>query len=185
MNTDHTGSRAAALLRTHAPKVLLLGAVLSLVAVVAVQLLDRANPNPRPVAYLGAGGIPQVMLQSNSVDQYVTAGSINGLPVRFLIDTGAADVAMSQRMAQQLNLTLKSGGLSKTGNGVIASWSARLDQVEVGGLAVHDVRATVLPNLGGQEVLLGMAYLKHFDVRLADGRLWLRPLTDATLLSDR
>jgi len=150
--------------------------VAALAALVAHQAWQRANPNPRPVAYLGASGVPEVMLNANAVDQYVTSGSINGQPVRFLIDTGAADVALSRAMARALNLHLVSGGLSKTGNGTIATWTARLDEVEVGGLAVRNVRATVLPNMGGEEILLGMAYLKHMDVRLAGGRLWLRPL---------
>lgn len=158
--------------------VLLLLAVAALVALVVQQALERSNPNPRPVAYLGPNGSPEVMLKSNAVDQYVTSGSINGQPVRFLIDTGAADVAMSRAMARALNLHLVSGGLSKTGNGTIATWTARLDEVEVGGLAVRNLRATVLPNMGGEEILLGMAYLKHMDVRLAGGRLWLRPLTN-------
>ncbi|WP_419467474.1 hypothetical protein [Allochromatium tepidum] len=47
--------------------------------------------------------------------------------------------------------------------------------VDVGGLVAHQVKATVLPNMAGEQVLLGMAYLKHIEVWLAGGQMRLRP----------
>jgi aspartyl protease family protein len=65
--------------------------------------------------------------------------------------------------------------LSKTANGTVRTWSTRLDSVDLGGLEVRRVRASVLPNMPGQEVLLGMSYLKHFELIQRDGTLTLRP----------
>ncbi|NKN33871.1 retropepsin-like aspartic protease family protein [Marichromatium bheemlicum] len=166
-------------LRQRFGSLLLLVAVLTLVGLIGAQLGQRHNPNPKPVAYLGPDGVPEVVLQPNQVDQYVTTGRINGQAVDFLVDTGSADVAMPYMLAQRLGLRLKRGGYSKTGNGNVATWHATLDQVEVGGLVVTDVKATVLPNMQGEEALLGMSYLKHMEVVLRGGTLSLRPLLAA------
>ena len=135
----------------------------------------RGNPNPRPVAYLGSDGVPEVVLKQNQLDQYVVTGRINGERIEFLVDTGSADVALPYGVAQQLGLRLHPGAVSKTGNGNVHSWTAWLDSVDVGGVVAHQVKATVLPNMAGEQVLLGMAYLKHMEVWLAGGQMRLRP----------
>jgi aspartyl protease family protein len=135
----------------------------------------RENPNPSPVAYLGAGDVPEVVLKENQVSQYVATGRINGTPIEFLIDTGAVDVAMPYTVAQTLGLTLQPGGVSKTGNGDVRTWVARLGSVDVGGLVAYDLSATILPNMQGDQVLLGMAYLRHMELVLRGGEMTLRP----------
>jgi aspartyl protease family protein len=135
----------------------------------------RENPNPSPVAYLGAGDVPEVVLKENQVSQYVTTGRINGTPIEFLIDTGAVDVAMPYTVAQTLGLTLQPGGVSKTGNGDVRTWVARLGSVDVGGLVAYDLSATILPNMQGDQVLLGMAYLRRMELVLRGGEMTLRP----------
>ncbi|NEV63310.1 retropepsin-like aspartic protease family protein [Thiorhodococcus minor] len=146
------------------------------VAWALAQTGTRGNPNPHPVAYLGPAGTPEVVLEENQVNQYVTTGRINGARVEMLVDTGSVDVAMPYRVAQALDLKLTPGGISKTGNGNVRSWSAWLDRVDVGGLVAERVKATVLPNMHGDQVLLGMSYLRLMEVVLSDGRLTLRPV---------
>lgn len=150
-------------------------ASLVLILLVREQTARRQNPNPDPVAYLGAEGIPQVVLKENQVRQYVTNGRINGTLVEFLVDTGAVDVAMPFMVAQTLGLRLQPGGISKTGNGDVRTWVARLDSVDVGGLVAYDLNATVLPNMQGDQVLLGMAYLRRMELVLRGGEMTLRP----------
>jgi aspartyl protease family protein len=124
---------------------------------------------------LDAAGRPQVVLARNRVGHYVASGRINGEPVVFLVDTGATDVALPLPVARRLDLPLGAERLSKTANGTVRTWSTRLDSVDLGGLEVRRVRASVLPNMPGQEVLLGMSYLKHFELIQRDGTLTLRP----------
>ena len=64
--------------------------------------------------------------------------------------------------------------MARTANGTVRTWTTRLESVDVGGLAVSDVRASVLPNMPGEEVLLGMSYLKRFELIQRDGTLTLR-----------
>lgn len=150
--------------------------LLGVTLLAAVSLNGRnLNPNPEPVASLGDSGLPRLVLKQNYFYQYVANGRINGQPVEFLVDTGAVDVTMSQAVAQRLRLRLDSGGISKTGNGDVASWSARLDSVDVGGMVASGVRAAVLPNMQGEQVLLGMSYLRHTELAIAGGELTLRP----------
>ncbi|MBK1641965.1 hypothetical protein CKO12_08795 [Chromatium okenii] len=150
--------------------------LVSLLPILLVRFFNPSdNPNPQPVATVSAAGTLQVILKPNQVDQFVTGGTINGEPVEFLIDTGSVDVALSHALAQRLRLVLLPGGVSMTGNGNVEHWTAWLEHVNVGGFVAAQVKATVLPNLPGERVLLGMSYLKHLELTLAAGELTLRP----------
>lgn len=137
----------------------------------------RVNPNPDPVAEVTQAGIPEVVLRRNRAGHYVAGGRINGEPVVFMVDTGATDVALPLALARRLDLPLRPGGISETANGRVETWRTRLDSVDVGGLVLRDVRASVLPNMPGDEVLLGMSYLKHLELIQRGDTLTLRPHT--------
>jgi aspartyl protease family protein len=136
---------------------------------------DQQNPNRDVTAMLDASGLPQVVLARNRAGHYVADGRINGEPVVFLVDTGATDVALPLAVARKLDLPLGNPRMSRTANGDVQVWSTRLDSVDVGGMRLSGVRASVLPNMPGDEVLLGMSYLKHFELIQRDGTLTLRP----------
>lgn len=135
----------------------------------------QTNPNPNPMAESGPQGLPQVTLQRNRSGHYVTGGKINGEPVVFMVDTGATDVALPLGLARKLGLKLRQGGVSVTANGNVQTWRTRLESVDVGGLVLRNVRASVLPNMPGNEVLLGMSYLKHLELIQRGDTLTLRP----------
>jgi len=136
---------------------------------------DQENPNRNVVAVQDASGMPQVVLARNRAGHYVANGRINGEPVVFLVDTGATDVALPWAVARRLDLALGAPRLSRTANGDVQVYSTRLESVDLGGLRLNGVRASVLPNMSGDEILLGMSYLKHFELIQRDGTLVLRP----------
>lgn len=139
-------------------------------------LFDRQrNPNPSPVMTETADGTPQVALQRNRAGHYVATGAINGEPALFLIDTGATDVALPLALARRLDLPMRPGGMSMTANGAVRTWTTRLDSVDLGGLVARGVRASVLPSMPGDEVLLGMSFLRHFEMIQRGDQLILRP----------
>lgn len=151
-------------------------AALALLALLFDGLVERQeNPNPDPIARTGQDGIPHVVLRRNRAGHYVATGSINGVNVRFLVDTGATNVALPLDLARRLELPLAPGMESVTANGTVRTWATRLDRVELGGIVARAVRASVLPNIPGEEVLLGMSYLKHLELIQRDGTLTLRP----------
>lgn len=137
--------------------------------------LDREdNPNRQVDAVIAADGAREVVLQRNRAGHYVAGGSINGQEVTFLLDTGATDVALSEDLAQRVGARRQGTALSRTANGVVQSWTTTLDSVSLGGLALRDVRATVLPNMHGTDALLGMSYLKHLQMIQSGDKLILR-----------
>jgi aspartyl protease family protein len=56
----------------------------------------------------------------------------------------------------------------------VRTWTTRLDSVDVAGLTARNVRAVVMPNMPGDEVLLGMNYLKRFELIQRGDTLTLR-----------
>lgn len=139
------------------------------------QLASRFNPNSAPLAQMADDGRHEVVLERNAQGHYVASGSIDGLPVTFLLDTGATDVAIPQALADRLRLPRDVGGISQTANGPVAVWQAVLDEVRLGGIALQDVRAVILPSMAASDpVLLGMSFLRQLEFTQRDGRLTLR-----------
>lgn len=136
---------------------------------------EQQNPNREPEARLGKAGTPEVVLKRNRAGHYVANGRINGEDVTFLLDTGATRVALPLALARRLELPLRPGGQSRTANGLVYTWSTVLRSVDLGGLEARQVRASILPNMGGDEVLLGMSYLKRFELIQRGETLTLRP----------
>lgn len=107
---------------------------------------------------------------------YATA-EVNGSPVRFMIDTGASDLVLTEADAraagidtERLNYVLP----TITANGRTMSAPVRLESVALGELVDHAVPASVS---GGDldQSLLGMRYLERFrSVRFEDNTLYLR-----------
>lgn len=119
---------------------------------------------------VGANGRAQVILERERNGHYMATGAINGNPVKFLVDTGATDVAVSERAARELGLPFGPRIGIMTAAGPAPAWGTRLESVSLGGLLLKDVRATITPGLG-QNALLGMSFLKHFNIRQEGDRL--------------
>ena len=148
---------------------------LALLVLIFQRWMDaQENPNRDLAISLDAGGRPQVVLARNRAGHYVAPGRINGESVVFMIDTGATDVALPLDLARRLGLRLGAGRMARTANGDVQTWSAVLEAVDLGGLTAHRVRASILPNMPGDQVLLGMSYLKRFELLQRDGMLILR-----------
>jgi aspartyl protease family protein len=149
---------------------------LAILALFFQRLLeDRENPNRDIEVALDAQGNAQVVLQRNRAGHYVASGRINGRSVVFLVDTGSTDVALPLAVARRLDLSLGAARIARTASGSVRSWSTRLASVDLGGLRVRDVQASVLPDMPGDEVLLGMSFLKHFELIQRGSTLTLRP----------
>ena len=148
---------------------------LALLALLFQRFFEHQNnPNRNPEVTADATGRAQVVLARNRSGHYVASGRINGQPVVFLVDTGATDVALTLTLARRLGLKLGASRISRTANGNVRTWTTTLDSVDLGGLAARDVRAAVLPNMPGEDVLLGMSYLKRFELIQRDGALTVR-----------
>jgi aspartyl protease family protein len=121
-----------------------------------------------------SGGGEQIVLTAASGGHFFTDGSINGKAVRFLVDTGATNVAMSQTEAERIGLNFRNGqrGFSNTANGQIPVHRVTLNSVRVGDVQVYNVDATVVPSQM-DHVLLGNSFLTRFQMKRENDTLTL------------
>lgn len=124
---------------------------------------ERNNPNQNVVTTFD-GSTREIVLQRNAYGHYVTTGTINGNAVTFLLDTGATDIAIPESLAQGLGLQRGRPFTVKTANGNVQAYRTYLNSVAIGDIRRYDVNASILTNISGDEVLLGMAFLKHFEI---------------------
>lgn len=137
-------------------------AVLALMVGLTALYQSVIGPQRMQVA-ADADGRAMVVLERQRNGHYEAQGAINGRPVRFLVDTGATDVAISDRVARSIGLEFGPRMTVLTAAGPVRGWMTRLDSVQLGALSLSDVRATIAPGLGDQ-ALLGMSFLKHFSI---------------------
>jgi len=89
---------------------------------------------------------------------------VNGVPVRFMVDTGASEIVLSRRDAERVGIDvdgLQFMGRALTANEPVETATVRLGVVKLGDLTETGVRASV--SAGGLDTsLLGMAGLDRF-----------------------
>ncbi|MGV3572866.1 MAG: retropepsin-like aspartic protease family protein [Ramlibacter sp.] len=116
----------------------------------------------------------RIVLPVSSNGHFISAGSINGKPVNFLVDTGASTVSMGAMEAQRLGIDFRKGqqGQSSTANGVVPNWRIKLASVRIGDVEIYEVDASVLPG-SMPYVLLGNSFLSRFDLKRNNDQLVL------------
>lgn len=148
---------------------------LSLVSALFAGALERQdNPNAQVYSRAGSDGTTEVRLAQNRAGHYVATGRINGQPVVFLLDTGATSVSVPEGLARRLGLRRGQAGLARTANGTVTTYATRLESVELGDIGMRGVEAHINPGMGGDEVLLGMSFLRFLEFSQRDGVLTLR-----------
>jgi aspartyl protease family protein len=111
----------------------------------------------------GGSGGSRIVLPAGSGGHYSGLGSINGKPMRFVVDTGATTVAMGSDVAAELGLDYRdsTAAAAMTANGAVAARRLTLNSVRVGDVTIYNVEAMVVPQ-PMPVVLLGNSFLSHF-----------------------
>ncbi|MGB5279386.1 MAG: TIGR02281 family clan AA aspartic protease [Gammaproteobacteria bacterium] len=128
---------------------------------------QRNNPNQNIVTneyYVASGLQKEIVLQRNAYGHYVSSGTINDHEVVFLLDTGASDIAVPESLANDIGLTKNQRIVVSTANGNTRAFRTRLASVAIGDIKLYDLSAIILTNMPGKEILLGMNFLKHFEI---------------------
>ena len=101
---------------------------------------------------------------------------MNGMPVTFVIDTGATAIVLTEQDAKRLGIDtdgLMYTGVAGTANGEVRTAPVRIESVVLGQMMDRNVPAVV--NSGEMDTsLLGMSYLQKFSrIEIAGDRLVL------------
>ncbi|MDA0977091.1 MAG: retropepsin-like aspartic protease [Proteobacteria bacterium] len=133
----------------------------------------QRNPNMNPESQFSAQAV-EVPLKQNRWGHYLVTGAINGEPVDFLLDTGATDVVIPEATAQRLNLPYGRAGKAMTANGPVTVYQTVIGDLEIGGIHLRNVRASINPGMGDLEILLGMSALRQIEFTQQGEMLTLR-----------
>jgi len=114
----------------------------------------------------GGSGAQKAVLSADERGHFYADGMINGVPVRFLVDTGASMIAMNGGDAQRLGIDYLAGQrfAVSTANGIVVAYRITLDEVRVGDIMLNHVEAAVQPGGGLSGMLLGMSFLNRTNM---------------------
>jgi clan AA aspartic protease (TIGR02281 family) len=105
---------------------------------------------------------------------YYTKGSINGLPVKFMIDTGATYSSISSNTAAKLGITQCNKTVQmQTGNGLTTGCLLKVAELNFGSFLIKNAEVVVLPNLA-TDSLLGMNVLNKFNLSTNGNKLLIQ-----------
>ena len=147
--------------------------------------LERVSAPPASPPSI-AGNAPDATAASEAWQYVVEAGPrghfvleavVDGVPVTFLVDTGASAIVLTMADARRLGFSPQNLEFSQrfgTANGEVPGASVRLRELRVGQFSLYDLDASV--NEAPLAIsLLGMSFLDRLDgYRVEDGRLILR-----------
>jgi aspartyl protease family protein len=129
---------------------------------------------PREASF-GPGGT--ISVPRGRDGHYHVTLKIHGVPVRFMIDTGASSLVLSPQDARKVGIDtarLAYVGIATTANGDVATARVRLHDVQLGPITDRVVPAQV-NKAPMDSSLLGMSYLQRFGkIEIAGNKMVLK-----------
>lgn len=115
-----------------------------------------------PQTARGANGGVEVSLGRYDSGHFEANAQVNGQSVRFMVDTGASSIVLSNRDAATAGIDLASLKFTvpvSTANGNALAAIARLDEMSIGGIVRRNMPALVAAEGAMDQSLLGMDFL--------------------------
>jgi aspartyl protease family protein len=123
------------------------------------------------------GGQQQATLTADTRGHFFATATVNGVSVRFLVDTGASMVTLSAADATRAGVLYRSGQRARvqTANGPADAWRVKLDAVRLGPITLTNVDGLVIEGdaLAGVG-LLGMSFLNRTEMQRDGERMTLK-----------
>jgi aspartyl protease family protein len=149
----------------------------TLAAGLAIGLMWPTGPDPvaAPVSAAAAvkpGELKETVLDRSAGGHFYANVEVNGQLVRFLIDTGASGVTLTERDAERLGIALNPASYDVVGMGAggpVRGQVVKLERVSLDGKEVRGLTGAVLQ--GGDMNLLGQDFLGHFTVEMRGGTM--------------
>ena len=114
----------------------------------------------------------ELRVKMSSDGHFWVIASINGVPRRMLIDSGATVTAISQATAREAKVDVGSGlapVILQTANGAAPAQTGRVDEIRVGNVVARNLRIVTGPGLGNLDVI-GMNFLSRLESWRVEGR---------------
>lgn len=100
---------------------------------------------------------------------------VNGEPIRFIVDTGASVVAMTEADARRAHIVFDPGDFVAVGKGaagIVRGKEVAIDRLVLDGKSARGLRGVVLAD--SEMSLLGQNYLRKLDVAIKGDTMTLR-----------
>ena len=158
------------------PQAVAIGQSLAGVKVVSVQgdqVVVEIGGKKRPlrvgqhaIGTAAADGSGRIVMTADNQGHFVTTGSVNGVAVRFLVDTGATMISLGASDARRVGVDFNRGqkGMTQTANGQSVVSKVQLDTVRIGYVTLHNVDA-VIHQTEMPVALLGMSFLNRMEMQ--------------------
>lgn len=111
-------------------------------------------------------GRQHVSLSADARGHFTAAGSLNGYPMSFLVDTGATSIAINAAEARRIGLDYRAGQAVRVGTaaGTVPAWRVKFNTVKVGSITLNHVDGMVVES-GLNVPLLGMSFLNRMEMK--------------------
>jgi aspartyl protease family protein len=148
-------------------------------------LLQQAPFNPSVGRFTSRLGLDDQVVDGDTVrlkprgdGHYWARVTINGVPRRMLIDTGATMTALSEDTAQRAGIHERAELLPvilQTANGDVAARTGSIKRLKLGGIEARNLKVVISASFGDTDVL-GMNFLSRLGSwRVEKGTLVLEP----------
>ena len=136
--------------------------------------LERRDAARAPRSLVTEAGLAGLELVADRRGHYRALALVEGEPVEFLVDTGATTVALSAETARRLGLPLGREVRIETANGPAVARATEIERLALGPLVRRNVAASVVPGMREGTALLGMSFLRDFELVQRGGVLLIR-----------
>ncbi len=124
------------------------------------------------------GSASSVTLAQDRSGHFQAHPQVEGQVLRMLVDTGATLCVFTSEDAQRIGVRVGPRDFNAqvaTANGTVPAARVRVREIRLGGIAMRDIEALVLPSGRLETSLLGMSFLRRLHgFEVAAGRMILR-----------
>lgn len=133
---------------------------------VMVSFSHTANTKGSGASHIRGSG--SLLLQRVVGGHYAVDGTVNNVPLQFLLDTGASRVSLPERFAKRAGITACKKSKSRTANGIVDTCIARVRELSIGQFTLRNVEVSYGKGLPEDTFLLGMNVISQFSMEQKD-----------------